>query len=109
LPTIAKETERRMSEPKPTGSGWFSLVAGVIFLVVLLASAFTNLREVCPYTLFQAWLLFSALTLIAWGVNRVRTGRPEATIGQNTINFVVGLIAATIALFTLVATAPACR
>lgn len=95
--------------PRPRGSGKFSFVSGLVFLAVFTTSIVTNLREVCPYQLLQGWLLFAAAILLAWGWNRIKNGRDDNTIGQNTINFVVGLVGATIALFTLVATAPACR
>lgn len=98
-----------MSEPRPRGSGKFSFAAGLVFLAVFVASIVINLREICPYKLLQGWLLFAAAILLAWGWNRIKRGRDDNTIGQNTINFVVGVVGATIALFTLVAAVPACR
>jgi len=94
--------------PKPKGSGYFALVSGAGFVVVFFTSFFVRLRNICPYSLLQAWLAFSAIILVCWGANRIRIGAHDWTIGQDTINFVVGLVGATIALFTLVSSAPVC-
>jgi len=40
--------------------------------------------------------------LLAWGFVRVRNGEPGWQIGQPTINFVVGVMGATVALLALV-------
>lgn len=95
--------------PRPKGSGYFALVAGLLFLAVFIASFVINLRTICPYRLLQAWLVFAAIILIIWGGNRVKIGRQDFTVGQTTINFVVGLVGATIALFTLVTSVPPCH
>jgi len=54
--------------------------------------------------LFQAWLAFAALPLVVWGAVRVifKGETKKYHIGQETINLVVGIVAATAALLTLV-------
>jgi len=90
----------------PKGSGYFSAIVGIAFLVALVVSFFVDVKSISPIRFFQLWLAFAALILLIWGVNRVRTGDPNWTVGQNTINFVVAVFGATIAILTLVAQAP---
>jgi hypothetical protein len=94
----------------PRGSGIFATIFGVVFLVVAVASLSprVHLRAVCPYTLLKVWLFFGAVTLLAWGINRTAKGSADYTVGQSTINFVVGFIGATIAIFTLVVQGSPC-
>ena len=90
----------------PKGSGWFAAAAGVVFVLVLVASFFYDLKRLSPYALLQAWLLFAGVVLLFWGAYRIRKGKNEMTVGQNTINFVVALIGATIAILTLLVQSP---
>jgi len=93
--------------PKPKGSGCFALAAGVAFLSLFVASIWFNLSTVSPYVAFQVWLIFAGAVMLGWGGHRVRTGeRGDWRVGQPTINFVVGVLAATIGLFALVSRAP---
>jgi len=94
----------------PRGSGIFATIFGVLFLVIAVVSLSprVDLRAVCPYTLLRIWLFFGAVTLLAWGINRITKGSPDYTVGQSTINFVVGFIGATIAILTLVVQGSPC-
>lgn len=91
------------TKPKPIGSGVFSLAGGVAFLFLLAGSLWFDLRKIDPYVVFQYWLLFAAAILIVWGcvrIAKVRKKQPRNwEIGQSTLNFVVGVIAATAAFF----------
>ena len=93
-------------KPKPMGSGVFSLGGGVAFLFLLAGSLWFDLRSVDPYVVFQCWLLFAAAVLIIWGCVRIAKVHKEKPrrweVGQSTLNFVVGVIAATAAFFALV-------
>ncbi len=92
-----------MPKPKPQGSGYFALSAGLLFLGAFITSIAFDLRTISLYGAFQAWLLFAAAILVIWGAARVRTGaKQDFRIGQNTINFVVAIVGATIALLALV-------
>ena len=75
---------------------------GVLFFIALYSSFVFDLRSLSPYVIFQAWLSFAGAILVVWGVVRVLTGAKGWRIGQPTINFVVGIIGATIALLALV-------
>ena len=76
--------------------------SGVVFLVASVCSFMWDLSKIPPYALFRAWLLIATAILLSWGINRISKGRDEWTIGQNTINFVIGIVGATIALLTIV-------
>ena len=92
-----------MSELKPIGSGYFALICGLLFFVALVASFFVDRTTVDPYVAFQVWLVFAALILCIWGAVRVRTGNSkDYRIGQETLNFVVGVVAATFAILALI-------
>lgn len=95
-----------MPEPKPKGSGWFAVGSGAIFLVAFICSFKWDLSKIPPYLLFKAWLLIATAILLGWGARRIRTGRADWTIGQNTINFVVAILGATFAILAIVLAAP---
>jgi len=90
-----------MSEPKPKGSGWFAAGTGAIFLITFIFLLFYDPKDIDPRILFMGWLLFATVILLIWGINRIKKGRDDWTVGQSTINFVVGIIAATIAILTI--------
>jgi hypothetical protein len=90
-----------MSDPKPKGSGWFAATAGAIFLIVFILLLFFDPKDIDPRILFKGWLIFAATILLVWGINRIKKGRDEWTVGQDTINFVVAIIGATIAILTI--------
>jgi hypothetical protein len=52
----------------------------------------------------RTWFLFVAISFVGWGVNRIKGS--AVVIGQDTINFVIGALAAT---FALLAFAPLMR
>lgn len=95
-----------MSEPKPKGSGYFSLAVGIAFVAVLLASFFVDLRAVSPQWFLRCWLGFASSIMLVWGARRIRKGRDDWTVGQETLNFVVGVVGATVAIFAIVAQQP---
>ena len=95
-----------MAGPKPKGSGWFAIGSGILFLVALVCSFIWDLSQISPYAVFKAWLAIASLILLGWGINRVLKGRDEWTIGQPTINFVVGIVGATIAILAIVVSVP---
>ena len=98
-----------MRMPKPKGSGYFAAAFGALFAVTFIVSLSVKLYRLCPYYAFQGWLVFAAVTLIVWGGVRIVTGEASRRVGQDTINFVVGIVGVTIALLALVAAVPACH
>ncbi|MER9069210.1 MULTISPECIES: hypothetical protein [unclassified Mesorhizobium] len=90
-----------MSEPKPIGSGVFAAVCGILFFLAFVGSFWVNVEQLTPDRLIRAWFLFVAAVLVWWGTNRMWGGRRDLTVGQETINLVVGIVAATIALLSL--------
>jgi hypothetical protein len=106
--SLAKTPERKnledtMSDGKPVGSGYFALVSGVLFLFAFIGSFFIDRAKLDPYVALQVWLVFSAAILVVWGGVRVRTGNgSDYRIGQETLNFVVAIAAATFAIIALI-------
>ncbi len=96
-----------MAEEKPKGSGYFSLAVGVLFLLILIASFGIDLRMISPLWFLRSWLAFAAVILVVWGGRRIKEGRSDWTVGQSTLNFVVGVVGATVAIFALIAQQPA--
>ena len=87
---------------KPKGSGWFSIVFGLAFLLTFLGSSRYDYTKIAPQDLFESWLLFIALVLIFWGIDRVKHGQNSLRIGQPTINFIVAIMGITFALLALI-------
>jgi hypothetical protein len=80
---------------KPVGSGYFAAVSGVVLLVAFICSYFVPIDKLPPEWILRMWLLFVAAILITWGVRRVARGnKQDLTIGQETINFVIGVLGA---------------
>ena len=96
------QRETEMSEDKPKGSGYFSLAVGVLFIIILVASFLVDVRAIPAEWLLRCWLLFASGILLVWGSRRIKNGRNDWTVGQSTLNFVVGIVAATAAIFALV-------
>jgi hypothetical protein len=91
-----------MSEQQPPrGSGYYAVIIGVLFILACVGSSPSVIAKVTPGLLMRAWLVFVSATLILWGSNRIRRGRKDWTVGQDTITLVNGLITSTIALFAL--------
>jgi high-affinity Fe2+/Pb2+ permease len=87
---------------KPVGSGYFAAVGGVVLLAVFIFSYFVSIDKLPPEWILRTWLLFVAVILITWGVRRVAKGnKQDFTIGQETINFVIGVLGATFVLMAL--------
>ena len=92
-----------MPAPKSAGSGYFSVVAGVLFAIALFLTFVPGIDAFDPLTLFRAWLAFAAVILVGWGIQRVVTGdRADLRVGQPTLSFVVTVIGATLAFWALV-------
>ena len=107
----------KQKDLKPIGSGVFSFAVGIAFILLFICSFLFDLRKVDPHELFQSWLLFAAAILSIWGSVRIIKVlkkrkmlkeekliedfplRLRWEIGQSTLNFVVGVIAATVAIF----------
>jgi hypothetical protein len=91
---------------KPVGSGYFAAVAGLVFFVAATATLFaavvTWARSLDAVDVLRAWCLFAGAILLAWGINRIVTGdKQDHRIGQDTMNFVVAVVAATFGLMAL--------
>jgi hypothetical protein len=56
--------------------------------------------------LLAAWTTFSGLILVAWGLRRIlaTAKRNDPTIGQNTINMIVGILAVTFTIWSIILT-----
>jgi hypothetical protein len=55
-----------------------------------------------PQSIIRIWIAFVTAVLLIWGASRIVTGdKRDKHIGQDTINFVVSIAAATIALLGL--------
>ena len=90
---------------RPRGSGLFAAAFGVLFLAAFIVSFFPGLHfdKIPPVDILRVWLVFIAAVLIGWGVNRVvKTDDKGLNVGQDTIAFVIGIVAATLALLELV-------
>lgn len=90
-------------ERKPKGSGYFAAVVGALYLVAFISSFYIALYQFSlpRQWLLRIWLLFVACSLLWWGVDRVKKGRPDSTIGQDTIALVNSIVSSTIALIAL--------
>ena len=86
---------------KPRGSGYFAALCGVLFVLAFIGSFFVTVQQLSPEWIMRAWFLFIASVLIWWGANRALTGRPDRTVGQDTINLVIAIVGASIALLGL--------
>jgi peptidoglycan/LPS O-acetylase OafA/YrhL len=98
---VNKKGIQNMAEPKPKGSGWFAAGAGTLFLTAFILLFFFDPRDLDPHILFMGWLIFAAAILLIWGIKRIKKGRDDWTVGQDTINFVVAIVGATIAILTI--------
>jgi uncharacterized membrane protein YidH (DUF202 family) len=94
----------------PIGSGKFARNVGMTFIaagigVVALDYLRVPLR---PVYLLGAWLVACGLIAIRWGTRRIQVAmasdkyRDDPTIGQQTINMLVGMVAATFVIAALV-------
>lgn len=93
-----------MSDLKPRGSGYFAVISGFLFFCAFLASLFVDdfVHRLTPEAVMRTWFVSVAVILVWWGVNRIRNSRPDPTIGQTTIQFVMGTVSLTVALLALV-------
>ncbi|ETX02912.1 MAG: hypothetical protein ETSY1_01905 [Candidatus Entotheonella factor] len=102
-PRLSKNGVFGQPKSRPKGSGWFSIIFGFAFLAVLVYSIYfgLDLTKINPHRVFQGWLFLAGILLIGWGANRISTS-VSPVVGQDTINFVMTIIAVTIALLTIV-------
>ncbi len=93
---------------KPAGSGWFSLLIGVLFLACVLIFVVWRIdpESFTGGQLLAAWTTFAGLILVAWGARRIlaTAKKNDPTIGQNTINLVVGILAVTFTIWSIILT-----
>jgi hypothetical protein len=97
-----------MSENRPVGSGYFAATWGGLFLLAAIASLSDSVvhwaRGLSPLAILRGWCVCAGVVLIAWGVGRITSAKADQdnkTVGQDTINFVVAILAATFALAAL--------
>jgi hypothetical protein len=91
---------------KPIGSGYFATVWGGLFVLVALATLskgfVTWASGLTPTAIMRIWCLCVGAILITWGINRIKKGdKTDKKIGQDTITFVMTILAATFALGAL--------
>ena len=89
---------------RPLGSGVFALVFGIIFLIGTFYVSFSNFKiatSIEPEEILSVYLAISGLILLGWGINRIRYNDGRWIVGQNTINFVMALIATVIAILSI--------
>ena len=87
---------------RPVGSGYFAFFLGVLFAIALICEIFVGVEWLTPQLILRVWFGFAALILIGWGITRIRTGdKKSLMVGQDTINWVVSILAATFVLMAL--------
>ncbi|MER9183707.1 hypothetical protein [Mesorhizobium sp. M0767] len=86
---------------KPTGSGWLAVAFGVLFVCAFVATFFGRIADLSPEWIFRIWLICAAGVLLGWGRQRIKIGNPSSVIGQETLNFVVGVMGVTAAILAL--------
>ena len=87
---------------KPIGSGVFAAICGGVLLIAAICSFFVSVDRIPPEYIIRAWLFFVAGVLIVWGMIRISTAnKKDWRIGQETINFVIGVLGATFVLLAL--------
>jgi hypothetical protein len=94
---------RRASTNKPIGSGIFAAVVGAAF--VLFNWFGPDISTVNRTTVFKYWVFFAGGVLGIWGLIRIVTtsATKDIRIGQDTVNLVIAIFAATFAILALVA------
>jgi hypothetical protein len=100
--TRLKECQVAKDEPPPKGSGYYAAIVGTLFLLILIGTFWLDVNHLSREWLIRVWLGFVSASLLYWGINRIRTGRSDPTVGQDTINLVNGVISSTIALLALI-------
>lgn len=97
-----------MPTNKPAGSGWFSLSIGITFILMALTVWCTGKSPqelVKPERVLVIWMIVAGLIMATWGIVRSlsTTAKKDYRIGQETINMCVGIIAATFAIWAIIA------
>ena len=101
---------------KPIGSGIFSLLVGVLFIIGGGYVIWLDYRHIPlqPIYVLAGWLAASGLIAIIWGVQRIIEARKcdesgerskdakDKRIGQSTINMIVSMVAATFVIAAIV-------
>jgi hypothetical protein len=86
---------------KPRGSGIFAIIFGVLFFIALFCTP--QILKISPVFILKTWFGFVGAILLWWGVYRVWTTTSDSfAVGQDTINWVVAIFAATLALLDIV-------
>jgi hypothetical protein len=86
----------------PKGSGYFAALFGILFFLSFIASLLLDIYKISPRYIFSIWLLLSSIVLFGWGFNRIKTGDDRRQVGQDTINFVLGFVAVTLAILSII-------
>jgi Protein of unknown function (DUF2442) len=96
---VAKEEKN-----KPIGSGLFSFGVGLVlfiaaglFILIIARTSLIVANKLTGVEVLVGWLILSGVILIGWGVNRIWY-QHIVWIGQETINMVIGILAATFAI-----------
>ena len=97
------EKEKKKLRRRPLGSGVFALGFGVLFVLIgiLIWICDYKVEDIDPSTLLNIWLFAGGTILIGWGINRIVHNDGRWIVGQDTINFVLGFLAAAIAILSL--------
>lgn len=93
-----------MATDKPRGSGYFAIVSGLVLVAACVASFFLDISVLTGEMILRIWLASASLILIYWGVDRVCTGTPNRTVGQETINLVIAVAGVTVAIMGFLST-----
>src|SRR5919106_4058893 len=98
--TKTEDDSKPKDERKPKGSGYFAAVVGAAYFFAFIGSFCVTLDKLTLSSqwLLRTWLVFVAISLLWWGVVRAIKGRPDSTIGQDTIRLVNSIVSSTIAL-----------
>lgn len=92
-----------MATDKPKGSGYFAVISGSVLAGVFVASFFLDFSVLTGEMILRIWLASASIILIYWGIDRVCTGVPNRTVGQETINLVIAVAGVTVAIMGLLA------
>ncbi len=102
---MARKKPKALSS-RPKGSGLFVTVVGVTFMAAAFWGRVNGFNFYSYYSdeILTYWLFFVGAVAVYWGIFRlaVGTGGKEwFVVGQKTLAFVIGLVAATFALVAL--------
>jgi hypothetical protein len=94
-----------MAEQKPIGSGWFTVVFAGVYAIAAVLFRHHMIPHLTRDVAMPIWCAIVTAILFYWGIGRIlsKDGNPPPwAVGQETINCVVGVVAATLALMALI-------